>query len=343
MRELLEKIFALNSLAIIGMEKNVGKTTTLNYIISEAKEKHPLGLTSIGIDGEGRDQVTGDEKPVIYVHRGTLLATATKALNSSDITKEILDTTGIYTPLGEVIIFRALSDGYVELVGPSINSHLKMIIEGLRQFGSKIVIVDGALNRSSTADPSVAEGVMLATGAALSCDIDQVVAITHHKLRLLSIEVETKPNRRALLQEAFYKGKVSFINEGRLMVTEELTAIGGEKAIKEGLDSGASAVIIRGVVGDRLMEYLTRYSDSIGKIIYVEDGTKLFISSENYAKLIKRGFSIKALNPIKVIAVSVNPLSREGHRLDSHRLCQQLHESLKLPIIDVVSNIGVGL
>lgn len=343
MKELLEGIFRLSSIAIIGMEKNVGKTTTLNYFIEEARHRHSLGLTSIGVDGEAKDQVTGTEKPTIYVYRDTLLATASRSFHASDITKEILETTGIYTPLGEIVIFKALSDGYVELVGPSINKQLVAVIERLQHFGSKTVIIDGALSRSSTAAPSVAEGVILATGAALSSDIDKVVDSTFHKVRLLSVEIETSNIRRAMLQEAFSKGKVAFIYRESLVVTEELTALGGERAVKERFDSGASAVIIGGVVGDRLAEYLCRYSDLSGKVIYVEDGTKLFISENNYTRLINRGCIVKALNPVKLIAVSVNPFSHEGYSLDSVMLCQQLHKKIRLPVIDVVGNIGVGL
>lgn len=344
MDKLIKKILQLESLAIIGMEKNVGKTTTLNFIINEAKGKHLMGLTSIGIDGEKEDQVTGNEKPTIYVHEGTLLATAKKSYLSSDITKEILATTGIQTPMGEVIIFRALSDGYVELMGPSINFYLKAVIVKLKQFGCNTVVIDGALNRSSTADPSIAEGVILATGAAIARDIKGVIDRTCHKLELLRINTEADKKRTSMLQEAFHKGKVSFIYGDRLEISKEPTALGGEGMIKEGLNAGANAVIISGVVGDRLIEYLLRHIESPeGKIIYVEDGTKLFISSENYHRLMKRGFHIIALNSITVIAISVNPVSQEGYSLDSYKLCHLLNERIGLPIIDVVSSIGVGL
>jgi len=344
MKEFLDRVFQLESLAIIGMEKNVGKTTALNYIIAGAKANAVLGLTSIGVDGETEDIVTGTEKPAIYVHRGTLLATAKNPLLSSDITKEILYTTGIQTPMGEVVIFRALSDGYVELMGPSINAYLRVVIRKLRELGCSTVIVDGALNRSSSADPSISEGVLLATGAALSSDRAAVVARTAHKLRLLSIPYETDKEVLHLLQKALDTSRIIFIKASVLEASKEPTVLGAEVAIIEALNNGASGVAIKGVVGDRLIQQLLRQVQKPEeKTIYVEDGTKLFINSENYERLLRKGFKVRALNPIRVIAISVNPYSPEGFSIDSKRLCQELYEETRLPIVDVVSCIGVGL
>ena len=344
MKEFLDRVFQLESLAIIGMEKNVGKTTALNYIIAGARDCEVLGLTSIGVDGEAEDIVTGTDKPTIYVHKGTLLATARNPLLSSDITKEILHTTGIQTPMGEIVIFRALSDGFVELMGPSFNAYLRLVISKLRELGCSTVIVDGALNRSSSADPSITEGVLLATGAALSCDMAAVVARTVHKLRLLSIPEETDKEVLQSLQKALNTSKVVFVKGNDLETSKEPTALGAEGVIKEGLNFGATAVAIKGVVGDRLIEQLLRQVDRPEeKTIFVEDGTKLFVNSDNYERLLRKGFRVRALNPIKVIAISVNPYSSDGYSMDSHKLCQQLYQETRLPIIDVVSNIGVGL
>ncbi len=344
MKEFLDRALQLESLAIVGMEKNVGKTTVLNYIIEGARGRRLLGLTSIGIDGEMEDLVTGTEKPRIYISKGTLLATAKKALASSDITKEILDTTGIQTPMGEVIILRALSDGYIELMGPSFNAGLRLVLDKLKELGCETVLVDGALNRCSTADPSVSEGIVLATGAAVAADIEGVSTATQHRLQLLSIEAETDPSILPILKTGFQQGKLAFIKDNGLETTTEATALGAEALIVNSLNSGASAVIIKGVVVDRLAQQLLRQVEKPeGKTIYVEDGTKLFLDSEGYTRLLRKGYRIKGLNSIKVMAVSVNPFSPLGFSLDSRSLCWELYNRVGLPIIDVVSNIGVGL
>ena len=48
------------TLSIVGMAKNSGKTTALNYFIEEAMDDGMvLGITSTGRDGESTDLVTG--------------------------------------------------------------------------------------------------------------------------------------------------------------------------------------------------------------------------------------------------------------------------------------------
>ena len=124
----LEKALAgAKTMSIVGMCKNAGKTTVLNWILQNTGRERVLGLTSIGRDGESTDVVTGTEKPSIFVPEGTLIATAKDMLRLGDVTKEIMATTGIPTPLGEVVVMRARSDGYVQIAGPSITTQLKAV------------------------------------------------------------------------------------------------------------------------------------------------------------------------------------------------------------------------
>ena len=51
----VDDISDYRSLAIVGLEKNTGKTECLNYILRRIKDSADrFALTSIGIDGEGR-------------------------------------------------------------------------------------------------------------------------------------------------------------------------------------------------------------------------------------------------------------------------------------------------
>ncbi len=61
------------TLSIVGMAKNAGKTTALNFLIEEAMDEGvKLGITSTGRDGERQDVVTGTEKPRVYLDEGTI-------------------------------------------------------------------------------------------------------------------------------------------------------------------------------------------------------------------------------------------------------------------------------
>ena len=169
--ELLRRLNETKTMSIVGMCKNAGKTTMLNWLLTSDHLRGTLGLTSIGRDGESTDVVTGTEKPGIFVKEGTLIATAKDMLRLGDVTKEILMTTGIPTPLGEVVILRARSAGYVQLAGPSITTQLKSVSQSFFELGADRSIIDGALGRKSLGARAVAEGVILCTGASyhMSC------------------------------------------------------------------------------------------------------------------------------------------------------------------------------
>jgi hypothetical protein len=118
MTNFLNNITKYSVVSIIGLSKNVSKTTTLNYLIKNLKE-YQLGLTSIGRDGEKYDVITQLPKPRIFIKKGTILATARQSFEASEVEMELLKTTQYNTPLGEVLILKALNDGFVELAGPS--------------------------------------------------------------------------------------------------------------------------------------------------------------------------------------------------------------------------------
>ena len=82
------------TLSIVGMAKNAGKTTALNYLIEEAiDEGITLGITSTGRDGETQDLVTGTEKPRVYMEEGMLAAVPSLLYDLADAGLEVLKKT----------------------------------------------------------------------------------------------------------------------------------------------------------------------------------------------------------------------------------------------------------
>ena len=173
--ELIRRLNETKTMSIVGMCKNAGKTTMLNWLLTAGHLRGTLGLTSIGRDGESTDVVTGTEKPGIFVREGTLIATAKDMLRLGDVTKEILMTTGIPTPLGEVVIMRARSAGYVQLAGPSITTQLRSVSESFFALGAE-------------------KGVILCTGASYNASMEKVIADTVHIYQLMNLpKAETLP------------------------------------------------------------------------------------------------------------------------------------------------------
>ena len=78
------------SVAVVGMEKNCGKTECLNYILRRLPSDGPgVCVTSIGLDGERTDQVTGTAKPEIILRSGMFFATSETHYRSRRLVSEI--------------------------------------------------------------------------------------------------------------------------------------------------------------------------------------------------------------------------------------------------------------
>ena len=78
MTNLIEELLHTRSCSVVGLEKNTGKTVCLNYILTHLPDNARVAVTSIGIDGESKDQVTGTKKPEIWLRRGMVFATSEK-------------------------------------------------------------------------------------------------------------------------------------------------------------------------------------------------------------------------------------------------------------------------
>ena len=311
---LFDLIAPYTTVCLAGMCKNAGKTTALNTLIQGAMtRKVALALTSIGRDGEREDLVTGTCKPPIYVTGGTLFATARGLLPRCDVTREILDMTGIHTPLGEVVILRALSDGFVELAGPSMTEQIVALTKKLKSFGAEKVIIDGALFRRSLCAPEAAEGVILSTGASYGPDMAKTVADTAFVAQLLTLPISGPwPD---LAGRRFARGDLY----------DDLPAA---------LEGQGETLYATGAFTDAMASLLLRRR-AIPHEIDVEDGTRLLLSRENYEKLCTRGVRFRVRRQNTLVAITINPFSAYGAPYDPVAFQALVAERVAVPVVNV--------
>ena len=150
------------TVSIVGMAKNAGKTTALNYLIEEAMDEGiVLGITSTGRDGESTDLVTGTDKPRVFLDTDTIVSVPEKLYELADAGLEILKMTEYGSSLGRIMLCRVVTSGYVQVAGPVINaSHAKMCEEMLG-FGAELILIDGAIDRKSIAAPETSDAISL--------------------------------------------------------------------------------------------------------------------------------------------------------------------------------------
>lgn len=323
----MESLFSLKSLAIIGMGKNTGKTSFLNLLLKEAGHTHPgkvMAVTSIGRDGEERDLVTSTEKPRIYVLKGTLIASSEELLGKCDVTKEIMEITGIRSALGRVVIFRALSDGFVEIAGPSRSGDIAHIEKSMRRIAKDcLFIVDGALSRMSFS--SKTDGAVLCTGVSISQDQNKIFEKTMHALSFLM-----RRKTEAQLPEA--KARAFLKNDGDWIAVQGDIALSLGRDISAEMTKSTSIVYIKGAVTDKLVEELMSSRDFRNLTLIAGDGTQFLMCSEVLEKLNLRGITIEVISEIKVKMLVVNPFDPHGRENDLKPLLKRLKNELMLPV-----------
>lgn len=336
---LLPLIEGYRSLSIIGMCKNAGKTTVLNRIVEEFEATgKTLGLTSIGRDGESVDVVTRTHKPGIYVREGTLIATAMEMLKYCDISREIVGTTGFPTPLGEVVLVRARSDGNVQLAGPSITAQLAKLSDVFFSLGADVTIVDGALSRKTLCAPAVSEATVLCTGASYSRDIHAVIEDTAFAATLLTL-----PEQHSFTEEerANIKGKaiLRMADGGVEPLPEGMTLA---DALRSPAYEGVTGVYVAGAVTDALLKPVLMAGKRFRDLeLSAEDGSKLLISRDTFDKLKLRGITLAAARSTKVAAITVNPFSAYGFDLDKDELLMRMREKVRVPVINVLDDVAL--
>ena len=324
-------------ISIIGLAKNVSKTTTLNHIIKVLKGEYKLGLTSIGRDGEKYDAITSLPKPRIHVEAGTYLATAQQSLENSEVKSKVVKKTGISTPMGEIQIIKTLSKGLVELAGPSINSELKQVCNDLLHLGCDIVLIDGAFDRRSYASPLISQATILSTGASVSKKMNEVIDLTYHTINLLSIQKEKDSQIVNLANDIISKTKIGVIDEDHsIKVLQLATALDSVEEILQEISPLSQYLVINGAITDRFLEEFMKKTDYYKNIkILVPDATKLFLNKAVFEKYLKKGGIIRVLNQIRLLILTINPTSPLGYQFDKSKFLCELKKGISIPIYDL--------
>jgi hypothetical protein len=349
----------IQRLSLIGLSKNVGKTTATNHLLETLISENlyrpdELALTSLGLDGEATDALTGLPKPRYMPQAGLLVATTTGLLRQAEsggAQVERLQQLPGRTALGPVVLARILRPGHVIIAGPTLLRELRGAMDQLQAAGARLSIVDGAINRLGAAAPNVTDACILCTGTSVAATPELVARRTADVLLRLStrqtqwIDAYRKQASQARLY-MFTTGGGPGIGENFTGTTEpgsEAWWIATHMKTQQ-----KSAYVLHGAFTGELSQALlahlpTKNSPGRGELI-VEDATKIFCHSVVLQRLSTRGLDIRVANPIHILALTANPYTPE-YPCSSQQLLDVLVKELPLdspPIIDVVSGRYYG-
>lgn len=329
----IKELTKYRSCSIVGLAKNTGKTVSLNYVLSHLPlDRMRIAVSSIGIDGETTDQVTKTAKPEITLKEGTFFATSEKHYLQRRLVSELVDVSDENTSLGRIVTAKALTKGKILLSGPSSNLGLRRWKNSMDRFNIDLIIIDGALSRMSLASPATSESMILATGAAYSANINNLVQKTAFVVDLVNLDTTSDDNIKRFndIQHGVWA-----VDDNDEMHDLKVTSSLSTKINTEGIEH-CKTLYMSGALTDTFLNHIRGKRIFKGTEIVVTDFTKIFLTPILYKGYVNGGGKISVMQKSKLIAVTVNPMAPNGMVLDSDKLCKTMSEAINLPVYDLM-------
>ena len=333
----IKNILRHKSVSIVGMAKNTGKTTCLNYVLSRLEEENrKVAVTSIGVDGEERDVLYDTLKPRIVLKKGNLFITSEKHFAEKELEAKVIAVSNRTTALGRLITAEAQSEGKVILSGPSDTLWLQECIDSLLKLGADITLVDGALSRMSLASPAVTDALVLCTGAACSIQLERLIKKVKYLCDMINLPPVDSHLHQTCKEEK--EGVWALTEEG--ILAEKLTdsLFITNKSILE-WTSRYKHFFINGVLTDNFLKMLNSDANLADIHLIVRDFSRIYAHPASYSRFVRKGGTIKVLQQAKLLALCTNPVSPEGYHYDAEVLRSEIEKELQIPVYDIVQTI----
>ena len=337
------------TIAIAGCSKNAGKTTAMNAVSATWQGKK-TGILSIGIDGEEADFWLGVPKPKIIAPPGTLFATGERTLHCASGSIEIIERTGIQTPLGELIIARTPEGSRLLLAGVRHKDDVRRIKARMLELGVEKILVDGAWHRLMSADPTISDALILATGAVLGNTVDKVVEKTAWFVDRLTLPEADSDISRHILDQAIKTGRATALTKDGRILNADGPGSRQALAVANSLETALSTLALPGALPARFTDALVAAARPGGHdsgqdplTLVVSDATRIFSGQNEFRRFVRQGHSIRVGRTIRLLAIAVNPINVSGDTLLSTDLSTALEKRFPdIPAIDFALASGKG-
>lgn len=327
----IEDILKYKSISFVGMEKNAGKTQTLNYVLSRLRTfSKTIALTSIGVDGETLDIVTNTSKPEIEIYPNTTFITSQALYPQREIVSAIEEVSNQTTALGRLIQARAITQGKILLAGPSDTISLKKLIEKLEK-NIDLILIDGALSRKTFGSPSITQAMILSTGASLSASLNVVVKKTKFIYQMTQLPQ----------YEGKFAEQLQQIENGIYAITEEgikdlqIPSLMMIDKYKDKIFACGKKLFVAGALNDKFIQFLKIQKNPQEIEIIIKDFTKIFSNEDNTLQYLSKGGKIKVLDKANLIAITANPISPTGYHFNNEEMLDALRKEIPINIYNV--------
>jgi hypothetical protein len=312
--------------AVVGLAKNVGKTTLLNWLIKNLAQQNnssTFGMITTGRDGEDFDLVGGHRKPKVFVPAGTFFSTRPEVIAQNSSALAIIQKLPYRAGGKRLWLVKALQTILTEIVGPASASEQIKLAQDILDRGADQVFIDGSLDRKSIALAAEVDGLVVVAGAEAG-SLQQIKAELAKLQMLTQIECS---------QDLATKNKFVTYSVNGQVQTSSLRSILHQESTLLQLPKITEAEWIYFPAAFTERSYTKLVSALAQSRFIFQHPLHIQLSADQLGKIYHK---IAVLSKIKIDGIALNSYSAKGNHLDSELLRAEIRKTFaQLPIIDV--------
>ena len=300
-RQLIEQVKHYRLVSVVGLAKNVGKTTVVNFLLRRLSQ---ACVITVGVDGEKEDKIFKNTKPPVFLPKGNLAVVPSTEV---PVGTKILET--FETPSTPLSLVKALMDVEVHTVKIGSYEETLNVVKRIRKH-AKTFVIDGALARMGSI--SISNAAILISGAEVGKSVEEVVDKT---IKVVN-KILTPRAPEYVIEIANKMPKVPFAIKNDKVVKIDTNGVAGyeEEIVK--MAQGAQYLYLPGAVTNEI-------ASRVECPIVVPSPDKIFSDAGNF-------LSIKET---KLLAVALNHTSVRGYEVNPEELIIELKKRLNDGII----------
>jgi len=316
----------LETIAIVGAQKDSGKTTFLNYFIEKNADKK-IGISTLGFNRSVSLDNELVKKPEINVKPGMYVTSIPGFLNRGFV---VIDKTDIKTVNGNIFIYKALDNHKVKIFGPPKSPDLVKIYNFFYNLDLDLFVIDGALNRKGNLNFDFVDKAFFSIGGSFDNSIDNLLKIADIFVKLFSI-----PQLHPMGIEL--KNSSIFNSDGSLMKEIDLPFLGNEDYYFELISEyNPEYLFIKTSLNDISFDKIIRKLKNKNLTLVLKNIFRINLSYENIKKLFYSQIKLNVLKKIDLAGLILNPFAPNGRHIDSFKLYSEFKNRFgDIPVFDI--------
>ena len=324
--KILRVIFSKNNkiTAIVGLSKNSGKTTFLNWLLSKSNFTN-CGIITTGRDGEELDLVSGNKKPKVIIPVNSYYTTLTHEISQNSHLLEVVEKLPFKAVGKDLWLVKSHNELEAEVVGPAtVKSQLDLAFHILQK-GANHIFIDGALDRKSIALSKEIDSLII-VASPVAGNLNNIIEELEKLYLLTKIPIESTNN--------ITTDYICLINNHKMQNLSFKFLFGNEQILLEKVKKHNPEYLY-------LPGALT--SKSFSKIIPILKTTKLIIKHPLNLHLIDSQFKqlfeltdVTSLIKFHLEGIAVNSYGVNGNNFNCEEMRFQIREHFTdIPVIDI--------